>query len=134
MHPDDEAAINGLPEPVDAVRAEVAAEPTPEPVAVSEIPDGAIAVPICGEIVHILDPASWFSSSMTALHQGDYDSWAEECLAPGDYANVWCQLNDGRGPRISEVTGAMEVYQRLTGQDLGKSRPSLNSLRRTQMR
>ncbi len=113
------------PTVADDMRAEVVAE---------NIPDGAVAVPLCGEILHILDAREWFSSANNALNVGDFEGWAQECLAGDEYERLWCRMNDGRGPRLGEITDMFETYRTVTGNDPGKSRPSPNSLRRMQRR
>lgn len=116
----------------DALRAEVATElDQPDP----GYPDGAIAVRLEGEggrfgVVHILPPDEWPSDANSAMHVGDYESWADGCLAGDDYEKVWADLR----PRMRNVNAMFEEYQRLTGQDQGKSVQSPRSLRNSARR
>lgn len=95
--------------------------------ALLDIPDGAQAVPLAGEIVHILPTANWFTSTFTFLKSGDFDSWAEDALAPGEFEQVWCRLHGGRGPLLAEVDDMFSTFFKLTGIDLGKLPRSMAS-------
>lgn len=121
------------PPTTDAMRAEVAAEETQDAAAAA-----AVAVPLYGDDgepveVRVLNPRDWFSSSMTALQTGDFDTWAEDGLAGDDY-NLWTGLNGGRGPRTRQIEAFFEEYGRRTGNDPGKSRALRRSLARTARR
>lgn len=100
-----------------------------------EYPDGAIAVPLEGHdgrrgVVHILDALDWPSDANSALHVGDYESWADGALAGGDYDKVWLDLR----PTMRQVQAMFAEFRRLTGQDEGKSLRSPASLRRAARR
>lgn len=106
--------------PVDALRAEVAAEETANP-------EGWAEVPLGDATVRILSPLDWRSSAHAALQSGDFESWAELCLAPGDYDNVWVQLD----PTLREINEMFDAWSRITGQgSAGKSQNLRRSLRR----
>lgn len=122
----------------DTLRAEVATETERlEDVddEARDYPDGAVAVPLEGAkgrrgVVHILPVDDWPSSAMSALHVGDFESWADGCLALDDYEQVWMDLD----PSIGQVKALMDEWKALTGQDTGKSNRSPRSLRRTARR
>jgi hypothetical protein len=97
---------------VEAIEAEVDAET-----------DDTIEVPLCDTTVRVLPAGEWRSSAVRALRSGDYDSWAEECLAGDDYADVWQPLD----PVLNEVEAFFEAWKDATGQDAGKSRASRRS-------
>lgn len=107
--------------------AEVVAE-------LADIPAGSTPVAVGGRVVHILDPRDWFSTANTALQFGDWDSWAEMCLAPGEYQGVWLALNGRRGPRTSEVEQMFEDFRALTGATAGKALSSAGSFKRSAAR
>jgi hypothetical protein len=115
----------------EAIRGEVEREASDGD---GKYPPSAIPVPICGQIVHVLEPRDWYSSAVPALNTGDFDGWADAALAGDDYDTIWCQLNDGRGPLNREVEAFFEVYGRLTGAEPGKSRTLQRSLARTRRR
>jgi hypothetical protein len=109
------------------VQAEVDAElAAPE----RDYPEGAVAVRLEGEggrigVVHILPPDEWPSDANSAMHIGDYESWADGCLALDDFEQVWAPLR----PRMKHINAMFEEYRRLTGQAEGKSAQSPRSLR-----
>jgi hypothetical protein len=89
-----------------------------------EYPDGVVRVPLADKHVHILPPDEWTSGAHQDLTEGRLEAWAEDCLAGADYDEVWAELNDGRGPKISQIEKMFEVWAELTGQSSGKSRNS----------
>lgn len=119
------AAGPGTPAPtnaVDALAAEVAAEQTANP-------DGWVAVPLgdAGEEVRVKSPLDWRSSAHAALQRGDFEGWAEVCLAADDYEQVWAPMD----PTLREINDMFEEWGRRTGQgSAGKSPSSPRSLRR----
>lgn len=117
------AAGPGTPEPtnaVDALAAEVKAEETANP-------DGWVEVPLGAATVRIASPLDWRSSAHAALQRGDFEGWAEMCLAPGDYDDVWVPLD----PTLREINEMFDEWGRVTGQgSAGKSPISPRSARR----
>jgi pyruvate/2-oxoglutarate dehydrogenase complex dihydrolipoamide acyltransferase (E2) component len=110
-------------DPESALQAEVAME---------DIPDGAVAVPIGdgGDIVHIRRRGEWRSSTVQALRTGDFEGWASAALAPGEYENVWQKLD----PFIDDITAMFETWGALTGQNAGKAPAPPTSSRNTARR
>jgi hypothetical protein len=94
--------------------------------ALEDIPDGAVAVPLGphGDLVHVIPRGRWRASAMSALHEGNLDAWAQMCLFEPDY-NTWI----GVDPTVDEVMAMLEVWQKLTGDDLGKADVQRGSLR-----
>jgi hypothetical protein len=94
----------------------------------SNLPDGAIVVPLRGRfgagVVAVLAYDDWPSDANSDMRVGDYESWAEGCLAEGHY-DEWQRI----GPRNRDVAEMFEHYRRLTGQDSGKSSGSMRSYR-----
>lgn len=118
--------------PAEDLASEVDAEEAKKEGPARDIPDGAIAVPLAGTTVHVLAPLDWPTRANSAVQTGDFETWAYDCLIPGDY-DVWCEVRDGRGPTIGDVTEMMKEFQRLTGQSVPKSAmvpPSLRRMRR----
>ncbi len=113
------------------LRAEVAVERQRDQVDDPDqiYPDGAIAVPLVTPkgrfVVHVLDPQDWPSDANSSMHIGDYESWADGCLAGDDYENVWRVAQ----PRMRDVGAMMDTLRELSGQDSGKSLSSPRSLR-----
>lgn len=124
------------------MRAEVATEQAradsaadPDAVAAREYPDGAVPIELVGAdgrrgVIHVLAPDDWPSDSNSALHVGDYESWADGCLALDDYERVWCDLR----PTLRSVNEMFARFREITGQDAGKSLRSPASLRRARSR
>lgn len=110
--------------PVDALAAEVKAEQTANP-------DGTTEAPLGDATVRITSPLDWRSSAHAALQRGDFEGWAELCLAGDDYENVWVPLD----PTLREINDMFEEWGRVTGQgSAGKSPSSPRSLRRMSRR
>lgn len=105
---------------LDALEAEVDAE---------AFDDGSLAVPLVDAVVHVLPVRKWRSSSVRAMRDGDFDRWAEKCLAEGDYA-LW-QVID---PDMDEIEAFFTEWTRLSGQEPGKSAASSRSSRSTARR
>jgi hypothetical protein len=101
------------------------AEDDPDPI----YPDGAIAVPLVTPqgrfVVHVLDPQDWPSDANSSMHIGDYESWADGCLAGDDYDKVWRIAQ----PRMRDVGAMMDALREINGQDSGKSLSSPRSFR-----
>lgn len=132
-HPDDrQGAAAG--EAVDDMRAEAYAEQAEPTVTRSPAPEGSFEVTLTTrngtDTIRILDPNDWPSSANSALHVGEYESWAESCLADGDYEQVWLRLD----PRLGDINEMFKEWRRVSGRDQGKSRPSPASLRRAASR
>jgi hypothetical protein len=125
-------------QPYDDLRAEVATEREREDDAAAaegrDVPDGAIAVPLEGRngrgVIHVLDPQDWPSAANGDLRVGDFESWAAECLAPGDYEDVWQDVE----PTLRHVNAMFTEWRKLSGNDRGKSPRSMASYRRTRRR
>jgi hypothetical protein len=131
-HPDDRTAAPTGEAAAD-MRAEVAHEQAvPEVVEPerSPTPEGAFEVTLTTkngtDTIRVLDPNEWPSSANSALHVGEYESWAERCLADGDYEDVWMRLD----PTLKDINAMFVEWRRVSGRDAGKSRPSPASLRR----
>jgi hypothetical protein len=92
-----------------------------------QIPDGAIIVPLGphGDLVHILPRGQWPSSALSALHDGDTETWAQKCLYRPDYDHIWV----GVDPTVDEIADMMRAWTRLTGEDPGKVQTQRGSLR-----
>lgn len=117
------------PPVTDAIKAEVSAEADPS---------GVVRVPLYGDegdpvTLRVLPARDWFADSMTCLQSGDFSGWAEDCLVGDDY-DLWCSVNDGRGPRNSQVEAFFDEYGRRSGNDSGKSRALRRSWARTARR
>ncbi|MEU8023753.1 hypothetical protein AB0B88_16210 [Micromonospora haikouensis] len=136
--PEEEPPTEDPGQHYDDVRAEVATEREREDAddeaAGRDIPDGAIAVPLEGRrgrgVIHVLDPQDWPTAANGDLRVGDFESWASECLAPGDYEDVWQDVD----PTLRHVDAMFREWRRLTGNDRGKSPRSMASYRRTRRR
>jgi hypothetical protein len=91
-----------------------------------DLPEGAVAVPLGphGDLVHVIPRRNWRSSALTCLHEGNLDGWAQLCLHEPDY-KIWI----GVDPTVGEVMDMLEVWQKLTGEDLGKADVQRGSLR-----
>lgn len=117
------------PAPVDDMQAETEVE---------LIPPGYLAVPIGGRVVHVQPRGAWYSSTLNYLNTGDIESWAAEALwrdgKIDEYTDVWCEINEGHGPTLDEFGDMMALWQKLTGDDVGKAPLSRASLRRTRRR
>lgn len=109
------------PSELDSLVAETKAE--------ERYPDGTVAVPLAGTTVRILPPTEWTSSAQEDLSGGRFNSWAEDSLAGDDYADVWMELNNGRGPKMGEIQAMFEAWTELSGQDRGKQLALRRSLR-----
>lgn len=127
---DPEQHLDDLRAEVDTERARDADPDKPE----RDIPDGAVAVPLEGrngrDVIHILDPQDWSTAANGDLRVGDFESWAAECLAPGEYEDVWQQLD----PTLRHVNEMFKEWRRLTGNDRGKSPRSMSGYRRSARR
>jgi hypothetical protein len=93
---------------------------------------GATAVPLEGiggrtDVVYVLPNDQWPSWSMSRLQVGDFEAWAERCLAPGYYDEVWLDLD----PTMGQVNDMFKALREINGTDSGKSRLSSNALRRS---
>ena len=93
-------------------------------------PPGCVAVPLEGSdgewgIVHILPGDMWPSDANSAMHVGDFESWADGCLALDDYEEIWTRLR----PRMGQVGEMFKEWRAATGQHTGKSLRSPRSLR-----
>lgn len=112
----------------DPIPVTTPAEDVPE----EPIPQGALAVPIGdasegrATVVYVIDRKKWPSSAVAALRGGDYETWAEECLARDVDFKAWLDLD----PRMGEIELMFEAYAELTGATPGKSRNSRRSLMR----
>ncbi len=95
------------------------------------IPVDSLAVPLADKIIHILDPMEWFDEANYAMQTGDFRSWAETSLAPGEFENVWCALNGGHGPRTREVVAMLDDWGKMRGIDPKAMPNSPASYRRT---
>lgn len=133
-HRDDQPAA---PEAYADMRAEVDAEQAEATVTEPErspTPEHAFEVTLTTrrgtDTVRILDPNEWPSSANSALHVGEYESWAEGCLAPGDYEQVWLALD----PSLGDVNRMFKEWRERTGRDSGKSSRSPASLKRAARR
>jgi hypothetical protein len=116
-----------------ALPAGVPAPPSgtvPAEAATAQYPPGCIEVPLGDPdhpdgdepvLVHVLPSERWPTSATKALNQGDFDGWAEECLA-GDDIDLWYGLHNESGPTIGEAADMLEAFGRKTGSDTGKSR------------
>lgn len=128
-HPDPQAAADLLAE----VDAEVYDLRDPDEAGVRDIPDGAVAVELEGAhgrtVVHVLPVEEWDSAANSALHVGDFESWAAGCLVEGDY-DEWLRV----APKMRHVREFQDRFRVLSGQDAGKSRMSPASLRRAAAR
>jgi hypothetical protein len=91
--------------------------------------DGAVEVPLVDETVRVKPLNEWRSSASRALREGDFDTWAEKCLA-GDGYDTWLDLD----PTLAEVEDFFTAWGAATGQDTGKSRASRRSSKRTARR
>jgi hypothetical protein len=85
-------------------------------------PDGSVEVPLGDEKVRVKPLNEWRSSATRALREGDFDTWAEKCLAGDDY-ETWSDLD----PTLAEVEDFFTAWGKLSGQDSGKSRASRRS-------
>ncbi len=99
-----------------------------------EYPDGVVRVPIGDRHVHLLPPDEWTSGAQQDLAEGRFDAWAEDCLAGGDFDEVWAEMNDGRGPKLGEIEKMFTAWSEVSGQSAGKSRNSLRLSRRGRRR
>lgn len=118
-----------LEQATDAQRAE--AETAAEP---PEIPPGSVAVPLAGELIHVIPRMEWTTSAVKAVQQGDFDEWAWQCLAPGEFDKVWSAMNGGYGPKLGDVTTMFDEWGEITGESVGKARALPPSLRSTARR
>ncbi len=89
--------------------------PPPEP-----IPAGSVEVSLCGKTVYVLPRPQWRSSAVSALNRGDFDMWAQACLARDADFDLWLQLD----PMIEEIGSFFDSWGEATGQNSGKSRGS----------
>jgi hypothetical protein len=89
---------------MEAVRTEALADP-----------NAATPVALEGKTVHVLPVKKWKASAIRAMRQSDFDTWAEKCLAEGDYA-VWQQVD----PDVEQVEAFFLAWNKATGQDSGK--------------
>lgn len=111
------AARSGVAK-IEAVEAEVDVEN-----------DGSIEVPLCDATVRVLPTNEWRSRAIRSMREGDYDTWAELCLAGDDY-DIWTDVD----PTLADVERFFEAWSEATGQDSGKSRASRRSSRSTARR
>jgi hypothetical protein len=100
----------------------------------SPTPEGAVEVTLTTRLgtdtIRVLHPDEWSSSANSALHVGEFESWAEACLADGDYEQVWIRLD----PRLGDINEMFKEWRRVSGRDTGKSSRSPASLRRAARR
>lgn len=106
-----------------AVQAEVEAEDAPEGVLVDLVTEAGEA-----ELL-VPPPGRWKSRAQTFLTQGAYDLWAQLTLSADDFKE-WRELD----PTLDEATAFLESWQEAAGADLGKSRASRRSSKRTRRR
>lgn len=86
----------------------------------------AVAVPLGDDVVHVLPFKDWPSSAIRALREGDFDTWAEKCLASSedhDDYETWAE----RDPTVAEVDEFFAAWEEATGENVGKSRASRRS-------
>lgn len=112
----------GRLEPVEDLEAEVDAEQDPADVTVPVLLDG--------ETVEVLPVRQWRSSATRALREGDFDSWAEKCLAGDSYEKVWQEID----PTIEQVEQFFVNWQAATGADPKASARSRSSSKGTRRR
>ncbi len=113
-----------------AAQAEVDHEADAATEAPVEYPKGTVEVPLGDHVIHVLPVDSWRSSAQSALRTGDFDAWAELCLAGNDFDDVWAEV----APPLGGITAMFDVWAERTGQSAGKSRNSLRFSRRTRAR
>lgn len=102
-----------------------------EPIA----PPGTIAVELGegGPTIRILPYTDWSSRSISAVRAGDFESWAQDCLAGWDF-DIWLEHRDNKGPTFADIQYAMDQWQERGGQSAGKSRRERRSLERMRRR
>ncbi|HEU5026593.1 MAG TPA: hypothetical protein VFV01_16880 [Spirillospora sp.] len=106
-----------------AIQAEVEAEDQPEGVLVALVTEAGEA-----ELL-VPPPGKWKSRAQTFLGQGMFDLWAQITLSPDDFKE-WRELD----PTLDEATAFLDAWQETAGQDLGKSRASRRSSKKTRRR
>jgi hypothetical protein len=92
--------------------------PAPVEPPAQPIPAGSTQVSLCGETVYVKPRERWRSSALSALNRGDFDGWAESCLARDADVELWLELD----PTIEDIEAMFADYQERTGQSAGKSR------------
>jgi hypothetical protein len=73
--------------------------------------DGPVIVKLAGKDVTVLPVERWRSSGMRAFKEGNYDAWAEKCLASGSYA-VWQSVD----PTVADLTPFFEAWSAAPGE------------------
>lgn len=101
---------------LDALRAEVAAEPDGER-------DGTLAIPIGNSKVRVKGFMKWPSSANEDLGYGRYSAWARKALAGDDFVKVWAPMD----PTNEEVTEFLVRWSEESGLPLGSMLTSLTS-------
>jgi hypothetical protein len=84
--------------------------------------DDSVSVSLGDEKVRVKPLNDWRSSATRALREGDFDTWAEKCLAGDDY-EIWSDVD----PTLGEVEEFFTEWQKVTGQDPKASRASRRS-------
>jgi hypothetical protein len=103
---------------IEEIKAEVDRDPEGTLVTlVTEAGEFEVEVPL---------PGRWKSRANSILRQGDFEGWAEAVLSKGDFA-TWREAD----PTNDEVKVFFEAWGAATGEDLGKSKASLNGSRVT---
>jgi hypothetical protein len=82
----------------------------------SEVKDtGYLSVPLVGQDVRVKDPMDWPSSAMAAMREGNFEVWAEKCLASGDY-EIWQSVD----PTYRQIAQFMAAYRDVGGREPGE--------------
>lgn len=85
-------------------------------------PSANVAVDLDGTALHVLPMRKWRSSAVRALRSGDFDLWAEKCLADGGWT-LWQAID----PTMEDVEAFFAAWSKATGQSVGNSSASPRS-------
>lgn len=101
---------------LDALRAEVAAEP-------QGARDGTLRIPLGNTKVRVLDFMDWPASANEDIGYGRYSAWARKALAEDDFAKIWAPLD----PTNRQVMEFLVLWSEASGLPLGSMLTSLTS-------
>lgn len=85
-------------------------------------PSDNVAVDLDGTALRVLPMRKWRSSAVRALRSGDFDLWAEKCLADDGWT-LWQAID----PTMEDVETFFADWSKATGQSVGNSSASPRS-------